>query len=333
MPRITLLPEVEAQLNEWLNETDGLIKWLSDSTAINDPNNNIARITLGGLTEVQFNQAQVNIINLLMSDRSIVRNDFTSEMVIVAENIRNSYNVSHEYFWTVSNFLNSRTKMRDLFNVAIDIAGLPVIAPILPALFVRPMGQSSGTQYTLPNGNDGTTNWTQGAGDSDGDWFDELDEGFGAGRGTGSGPDDDSTYWISPTSPANEIIGTTLASVTDPEVSTGHIVRSRNKKDTTGGRQIDILLRLKQSSTSIATATFTDIDTTWTTRSFTLTGGEADSITDYSLLRIETEAIAVGGGQGRNAWESAHEFECPDAGPGATSLLPRRKGHKTPLRM
>ena len=76
-----------------------------------------------------------------------------------------------------------------------------------------------------------------------------------------------------------------LGSVTDPSVSTGHIVRYRISA-TSGG----ITVRLRQGTTTIATWTHATAPTSLTTYSQTLTGGEADSITDYTALRLQFEA-------------------------------------------
>jgi hypothetical protein len=54
-----------------------------------------------------------------------------------------------------------------------------------------------------------------------------------------------------------------------------------------------------------------NIDEVWTTR--TLSISDASGIVDYTTLQGYAEAQSVGGGAARAAWESAHEFECPDA--------------------
>ena len=168
-------------------------------------------------------------------------------------------------------------------------------------------------QYALPEANSGTTDWSGFNHDGDGDWYDELDEGFGAGRGSGSGPDALSTSWDSGTNPTAKGIRTDLAAVTDPATNTGHIYRTQSQKGGgAGGQQIDITIRLFQGATEKASATFTDIGTVMTIRTDTLSAAEADSITDYSNLEIDTEANKVGGGGPRRGMESAHEFECPD---------------------
>ena len=164
-------------------------------------------------------------------------------------------------------------------------------------------------QIAAPIANQGTTNWEEENGDGDGDWFDELDEGI-------TSTDDNSTSWKSPATPVNEQMRTLMASVTDPASSSGHIYRSRSRKNPGGGVQIDIIIRLFQSTTEIATESFADVSNGWVTRIDTLSGTEADNITNYGDLRTDTEADAVGGGAGRRGVESTHEFECPDAAAG-----------------
>ena len=176
------------------------------------------------------------------------------------------------------------------------------------------------TQYALPDANLNTNSFTECVGDADSDWFDELDEGFGSGRGSGSGPDGLTTVWESGGNPQGETIETALSTVTDPAVSTGHIFRTNSGKydgrfdcdeGQVGGRAMDLVITLRQGGADIASATFTDIGGMGT-KTHTLTSGEADSITDYSDLEIESAFTTVGGGPSAHGLESAHEFECPD---------------------
>ena len=170
-------------------------------------------------------------------------------------------------------------------------------------------------QYALPDANGlALVGWTESAGDGDGDCFDELDEGFGAGRGSGSGPDDATTYWESTAEGAGNFLHTQLEDVTDPVIHTGHKYRGRNRKDSANGRQIDLTIRLDQQLVTKASQTFTNIDNVWTTREDTLSEAEAGTISNYTQLQFRTSVLEVGGGSPREGWESAHEFECPDAG-------------------
>lgn len=174
-------------------------------------------------------------------------------------------------------------------------------------------------QYALPTSWNASGTWVEGAGDADGVAYDELDEGFGAGRGTGSGPDDLTTYWASVSNPSNQAIQTGLSAVTDPGVNTGHIYRSRSCKSASGGRQIDLVIELRtaldfSAGSLVASISYTNVDEVWTTRGETITTAEADLIStaEYGTMAIDTFANSVGGGAGRAGWESAHEFECPN---------------------
>ena len=76
-----------------------------------------------------------------------------------------------------------------------------------------------------------------------------------------------------------------LGSLSDPAVSTGHKVRYRLSA-TSGG----ITVRLRQGTTTIATWTHATAPSSLTTYEQTLTGGEADSITNYAALKLQFEA-------------------------------------------
>lgn len=81
-----------------------------------------------------------------------------------------------------------------------------------------------------------------------------------------------------------------LSNLTDPNMSTGHIVRYRYQKDAAAGQAIALTIKLMQASTIIAQHTDSNISNGWTTSSFTLTSGEANSITDYTDLYLQFEA-------------------------------------------
>ena len=116
--------------------------------------------------------------------------------------------------------------------------------------------------------------------------------------------------------PANDIFEVSLTNLTDPAVSTGHIVRIRMFRGQSGGGQpgtLDVIVGLYQTTTLIATATFSNIDTAIIDRTFTLTGGEADNITDYDALRVRVDADKSAGA--RTTWceVTGIEFETPSA--------------------
>jgi hypothetical protein len=165
-------------------------------------------------------------------------------------------------------------------------------------------------QVALPDGNSGTTNWSQQTGDGDGDWWDELDEGV-------SGHDGNSSAWSSPAEPINEAIAVTLQNVTDPGVHTGHTIRAVWRKNSTGGSTLSGKLELLQSTTVIATSTDTDVaENTYQTYSYTLSEAEAANITDYTALILRVTANREVDSTGRALLLTAIEFECPDASGG-----------------
>lgn len=112
----------------------------------------------------------------------------------------------------------------------------------------------------------------------------------------------------------------TLSSVTDPSSSTGHTLRCELGKSDTGGKQIDWDVELWQgpsaTGTLIATLSVTDVSTIDATPdTYTLTGTEADNITNYGDLHLVLSPVGVGGGGPRRGTVSWCEFEVPSAGP------------------
>lgn len=120
--------------------------------------------------------------------------------------------------------------------------------------------------------------------------FDQIDE----------ASSDDADYIRSALVPTTDAYVTKLTAVTDPLQSTGHIVRYRYGKDASAGAQIDIVVQLRQGyvnegspGTLIASQTHTNVGVFPIAGSFTLSGAEADSITDYSDLYIRITANQV----------------------------------------
>lgn len=92
---------------------------------------------------------------------------------------------------------------------------------------------------------------------------------------------------------ANEF-ETLLTSVTDPVSSTGHVMRWRRRKQpASGSNDVTITVRLLQGTTQITSQSDPTIPGTFTDTSYTLSGAEADSITNYADLRLEF--VASGG--------------------------------------
>jgi len=125
-------------------------------------------------------------------------------------------------------------------------------------------------QYALPISDVSAGTWTASTGS---DLFAMLDETVA----------DDGDYITTTSASTCEVA---LGSLTDPALSTGHIVRYRISA--TGG---GIIVRLREGSTTIASWTHDPAPASPTTYAQTLSGGEADSITDYGNLRYQFEAI------------------------------------------
>lgn len=131
------------------------------------------------------------------------------------------------------------------------------------------------TDFTLNPSSDVTVNgWTTNTGETT-NLFAAIDEDV---------TPDDNDYVQSPlgVSSAAYYEGAFQAG-TDPLLSTGHVIKYRYMRD--GGDSADLTVELYQGSTLIASWVHTGVGTSLLTAQQTLTGGEADSITDYTALR------------------------------------------------
>jgi hypothetical protein len=101
----------------------------------------------------------------------------------------------------------------------------------------------------------------------------------------------DNDYIQSGTAPSSDVYTCHLSDVTDPVSSSDHVIRYRYRKSATSGSQIDLTVQLRQGyvnegalGTLIKQWTHSDISASPTGASNTLSGGEADAITDYTDL-------------------------------------------------
>lgn len=96
---------------------------------------------------------------------------------------------------------------------------------------------------------------------------------------------DDTTYVSSPTGPTAEVYETRLTAGLDPHASGDHTI---NIVIGTAGGAVSstCVVALVEGTTVIADASYTDVPDTPTLETFTITGGEADSIVDYANLRL-----------------------------------------------
>lgn len=117
-----------------------------------------------------------------------------------------------------------------------------------------------------------------------------------------------------------------LSNVTDPVSSSGHIVRWRQAQSdqsaspiapSSGGTASEYSAYLYQGATLIATLVSgeTSNEGSFLAKSYTLSGTEADSITDYTDLRIRFDFVGGGGSPAnrRGVAISWAEMEVPDA--------------------
>jgi hypothetical protein len=107
--------------------------------------------------------------------------------------------------------------------------------------------------------------------------------------------DESQSTWIqSELNPAASFVEVALGALTDPGVSTGHVIAYQYDKTPTTSESIDLTVQLRQgASTVIATVTHSDISGTIVDGELTLSGAEADAITDYGDLRLRFIATQV----------------------------------------
>ena len=100
-----------------------------------------------------------------------------------------------------------------------------------------------------------------------------------------------------------------LSNAIDPNLSTGHILRIRANYSV---QSHDLKVTLKESGTPRATTTISLNNVSPTNYTYTLSSGEANSITNYSNLTVEFEKQSSG--SAARSFVTWFEFEIPDAG-------------------
>jgi len=114
---------------------------------------------------------------------------------------------------------------------------------------------------------------------------------------------------------SSEMCRVNIASLTDPVSSTGHIIKFRAQATGSGGGAEKIQMRLYEGGTLRATSSKISITrASFNAYTDTLDATEADSITDYTDLRIEIEADTVDTDELLEVSEIF--FEIPDASAG-----------------
>lgn len=101
----------------------------------------------------------------------------------------------------------------------------------------------------------------------------------------------DVDYMRSDDSPSASPATIGLQPGTDPSESSFHIVRYRYRKS--GGGTVNLNFALYEGATVRAQWSHTDVSDTYTTGEYVLSAAEADSITDYTTLRVRVQATEV----------------------------------------
>lgn len=161
-------------------------------------------------------------------------------------------------------------------------------------------------QYAVPDGDITTSVWTTTP------LWSKVEEGA---------PGDD-TRVVSDANPSvTEAFVVSLSSVTDPSSSSGHVIRAKWRNELTGVSDIEFWCELRQGYTDeISQGTLigtlnvvVTTEQTDQTDTYTLTSGEADSITDYTDLFLRTACQKSGGGGNPQGGVDFIELEVPDA--------------------
>lgn len=137
-------------------------------------------------------------------------------------------------------------------------------------------------QFARPEADITRTAWDEDDGTTTDIW-DQIDE----------SAFDDADYIKSATPPGANEYETRLSDVTDPVSSSSHVMRWRRRKTPSAGAQINLTVRLLVGTTQITSQADTNIPTSFTTTTYTLSGAEADAITDYTDIRMEFVAAQV----------------------------------------
>lgn len=103
----------------------------------------------------------------------------------------------------------------------------------------------------------------------------------------------DTDFVKSATPPGTNEYECGLSNVADPVSSVNHIMRWRRRAPVASGATINLTVRLMQSTTQIKSVADNALPSAFTDTSATLSGAEADAITDYTALQMEFVAAQV----------------------------------------
>jgi len=124
-------------------------------------------------------------------------------------------------------------------------------------------------------------------------------------------PPSDLDYIQTPNNTGTKLCEVGLTDVADPVSDANHIISWRGARSGTGTKTINTRIYLYEGAALRATTQQELEGAAFALHSYTLSAAEADSITDYTDLRLRIEAILAGTGTrvGRVSWA---EFAVPD---------------------
>ena len=138
-------------------------------------------------------------------------------------------------------------------------------------------------QFARPSADTVRTGWTDDAGGTT-NIFGAIDEAVAS----------DTDYIKTPTPPGANEFESLLTTVTDPVSSANHVMRWRRRKQpASGSATINLTVRLMVGAVQITSQADNGLPGSFTDTSYTLSGAEADAITNYADLRLEFVAAQV----------------------------------------
>lgn len=171
-------------------------------------------------------------------------------------------------------------------------------------------------QYARPDSDITKGNWDDPNGNNNDVLFDDIDEVVAS----------DADYIESPDNPSAEVCEVGLSDVDDPLGNTDHFVRIRYQAPESGGggpADIDFTIALMEGAVERASwIEQPNPPSVWATVEKTLSSGEADSITDYTDLRLRFTANKTGGARTTNIDVSWAELEVPLPAGEAPTFIP-----------
>lgn len=299
-----ITPSFETQITEWMLEIE---EQISDPVML-EKHYSEPEVLEQALGEVE-------LYHWLIDNSGNSTGEFPSQRAIDAGiKVTQSYGYVPNIAYELPD--GTMTTRKAMENVLLDFFSQMGIEVEMPDIEIAPATLSfkgcdpkvsECTQYGQPQINFSTISFTELAGDGDGDWFEELDEGI-----NGGSTDNASTAWESPSNPSGECISIDFTGAGLSTPGGGFkTLNMRAAKD--NNADIDSTLTFYEASTIIqgpvAKADFpSDPANSWQTTSDLIVA----SITDYDDLQARFCTTKAGGGGGINVAITGIEFEIPD---------------------